>query len=57
MLTGCFRLADYGLAFVTSKDDMTNPIMWTGQGSLGHFAPEQKTFVDFINQVPVDVRK
>lgn len=39
-------VSDYGLAFLTSPEDKSNPLLWGGAGTQGFQPPEQLRFVD-----------
>ena len=48
------KLADFGLAVLTSADDQFNPDMYLGSGTPGYLAPEQLSFVGSASGEPVD---
>ena len=49
------KLADFGLAFETSKDDRLNPLIWNpGAGTPGFTPPEQRPYIDSMTRKPVD---
>lgn len=48
-------VGDFGLSFLTSEADETNPYYWaTAAGTHGYMPPEQTSFQDPIDKKPVD---
>lgn len=50
------RVGDFGLAFVTSQTDETNPSMRNSTGTPGFMASEQREYRDSMTKQPIDVR-
>ncbi|KAK4543973.1 hypothetical protein LTR36_004747 [Oleoguttula mirabilis] len=49
------RLADFGLAIQTWKEDPMNPTIYNrGGGTPGYFPPEQSSYMDIQTREPVD---
>ncbi|KAF2170233.1 hypothetical protein M409DRAFT_19835 [Zasmidium cellare ATCC 36951] len=49
------KVADFGLAFLTSAEDQTNPAYWANAvGTKGYMPPEQIPFEDPLNRKAVD---